>query len=345
MTVALEGIRIRSGDAVTAKENLVTLLGGIWLTAGLFIDGYAHANIIDTATEDFFTPWHGIFYSGFTFSAAWFAYLMYRRQNANGVRAWIPPGYGWAVIGLGAFAVGGIGDLIWHQTFGVETGTDALLSPTHLLLLLGLILVLAAPFKAVMATGGSTWLAIGSITMLALLASFFTAYARPHSNSWTLGIDYVPGGNGELYAVWTVAGVLLSTAMMAFAALYLIQRFEDLPFGTMTVLWAVPAILEAYSLGNTPGAAAAGGITAGVVADVLLRTVSGPKKGRVAVALSVGVMAGWSAWTLVAALGDSGLVLPAEIWTGQIILAGFVAVAMTMLALPDGAHETNGTRV
>jgi hypothetical protein len=155
MATALQRTRdhVQPQAPTTTAENLITLLGGVWLTAGLFVDGYAHANIIDTETEDFFTPWHGIFYSGFTFSAAWIAYLMYRRRGPDGLRTWIPAGYGWAVVGIGAFAVGGVGDLVWHSAYGVENGIDALLSPTHLLLLYGLIVVLAAPLQAVVRTG------------------------------------------------------------------------------------------------------------------------------------------------------------------------------------------------
>lgn len=329
MTIALEGSSARSDLAATAQENFVTLLGGIWLTAGLFIDGYAHANIIDTATEDFFTPWHGIFYSGFTFSAAWIAYLMYRRQNADGIRAWIPPGYGWAVVGLGAFAVGGVGDMIWHQMLGVETGIDALLSPTHLLLLYGLILILAAPLQAVLRTGGSVWIAVASVTILSLLASFFTTYARPFSNAWTLEYS---AANNDIFAAWTVAGIIVSTLIMGVSALYLLQRFESLPFGFLTVLWAIPAIGEAYSLGNTPIPAILGGLTAGAVGDVLLRVISGPARARIGVALSVAIMAGWSVWTFAGWLEADPFRLEPEIWTGQIVVSALVMAGLTMLA-------------
>ena len=44
-------------------ETWLVVAGGIWLLLGLFIDGYAHSEVIDTDTEDFFTPWHAIFYS------------------------------------------------------------------------------------------------------------------------------------------------------------------------------------------------------------------------------------------------------------------------------------------
>lgn len=33
------------------------------------------------------------------------------------------------------FGLGGFGDMIWHTVFGIEVGTNALFSPTHLMLL------------------------------------------------------------------------------------------------------------------------------------------------------------------------------------------------------------------
>ena len=44
--------------------------------------------------------------------------------------------------------MGGVGDLLWHQVFGIEQGIAALLSPTHLLLFTGVALILLAPFRA-----------------------------------------------------------------------------------------------------------------------------------------------------------------------------------------------------
>lgn len=317
----------------TTRENLVTLFGGLWLTFGLFIDGFAHANIIDTATEDFFTPWHAIFYSGFTFTAAWISWMMYRRRAPGTLRSWIPDGYGWAVVGLVVFAIGGVGDMIWHTIFGVEVGLDALLSPTHLLLLFGLIVILAAPMQATVGAEGPVWIAIASMTMVALLASFFTTFAHPLSNTWTFGFRAL---EDDIWASWTVAGIIVSTLIMGGSALYLIQRFDALPFGFLTVLWAVPAFGEAASLGSTMISAVVGGLAGGVVGDILFSLSTGSRRGKAVLSLTGGVLATWSAWTLAGYLwGPNGFKLEAEIWTGQIVLSGLVMAALTMLALTN----------
>ena len=108
-----------AGLPASRTENLLVMFGGIWLIVGLFIDGYAHSEIIDTETEDFFTVWHGIFYSGFLFVLLTVSWIVVRRSDDGPARSWIPAGYGLAIVGLAVFTVGGIGDAIWHTVFGV----------------------------------------------------------------------------------------------------------------------------------------------------------------------------------------------------------------------------------
>ena len=108
----------------TIKEDLVTSVLALWLIAGLFVDGWAHRNL--DGLETFFTPWHALFYSGFAATAAcgWSIWSGSTRR--------VPVGYRSGIIGVGIFALGGVGDLIWHSVFGIEVSLDALLSPTHL---------------------------------------------------------------------------------------------------------------------------------------------------------------------------------------------------------------------
>ena len=75
-----------------------------WLIVGIFVDGWAHNN---DKPESFFTPWHGLFYSGFTATALWLL-SRYRRHGS------IPVGYGLGFLGLALFAAGGVADMVWH---------------------------------------------------------------------------------------------------------------------------------------------------------------------------------------------------------------------------------------
>ena len=51
------------------RDDLVTIVLGLWFVVGLLLDAWAHNNL--RGLESFFTPWHGVFYSGFAATAAW----------------------------------------------------------------------------------------------------------------------------------------------------------------------------------------------------------------------------------------------------------------------------------
>jgi hypothetical protein len=111
------------------------------------------------------------------------------RRRASGAVDWrlsfLPPGYEGARVGLALFALGGIGDAAWHTALGVERGVDALLSPTHLVLFVGLILILTAPFRAAAVAPDPVpgqWTVAASVTSATALVGFFLNFA------WGLGI-------------------------------------------------------------------------------------------------------------------------------------------------------------
>jgi len=102
-----------------------------WFVGGLFLDGWAHTHgKVDTS---FFTPWHGVLYSGHLATLLYLGWQWSRQRT-------LPAGYGLSLAGALLFVVGGVGDFIWHELFGIERSIEALLSPTHLLLALGLAL-------------------------------------------------------------------------------------------------------------------------------------------------------------------------------------------------------------
>lgn len=41
------------------------------------------------------------------------------------------------MVGIALFGVAGVGDMAWHEVFGIEANVEALLSPTHLLVIVG----------------------------------------------------------------------------------------------------------------------------------------------------------------------------------------------------------------
>lgn len=173
----------RPGATLASSYHLVTMLLGVWTVGGVFVDGWAHINLASTR-ETFFTPWHGLLYSGFTAVSAWMALPLLRRGRGVTVADSVSVGYGLGFAGLVLFAAGGAGDAVWHALLGIEVGIDALLSPTHLLLLTGGILMLTSPLRAAwhshdqpVPTLRQLLPAVLSVTLTAALVAFFFAYA------------------------------------------------------------------------------------------------------------------------------------------------------------------------
>src|SRR6266852_4461299 len=124
----------------------VTLLS-TWLIGGLFLDGWAHNHI--ASLETFFTPWHAVLYSGYAALAAlYFVPALRNRRAGSPWQRVMPVGYQASLVGATVFGIGGGLDLLWHTIFGIERSVDALLSPTHLVLATGVILMVTGPLRA-----------------------------------------------------------------------------------------------------------------------------------------------------------------------------------------------------
>src|ERR1041385_5957069 len=108
----MDAAKDRAGVTVPSFDLRMTLLAA-WLLGGIYTDGWAHNHI---HVETFFTPWHAILYSGFLANLIFYAVTAVRNRRAG--KPWIPEGYRLAAIGVGIFAVSGVGDLIWHTIFG-----------------------------------------------------------------------------------------------------------------------------------------------------------------------------------------------------------------------------------
>ena len=127
-------------------DDLAAALLATWVVGGLFLDGWAHVN--QPGLETFFSPWHGVFYLGFVVSAVVLGRLVARHQRGRFDPARIPAGYGLGLVGMVMFVAGGVADGVWHTMFGVEVGVAALLSPSHLLLLGGGLLMVTSPVRS-----------------------------------------------------------------------------------------------------------------------------------------------------------------------------------------------------
>jgi hypothetical protein len=230
----------------------------VWIASGFFLDAWAHGHV---PVETFFTPYHGVFYSGMLAMILVLGIFIVRNR-LRGYR-WIdavPRPYRLALLGIPIFIVAGIGDMLWHLMLGIEEGVDALLSPTHQALGLGIFFLASGPIRSVVADRAPVTfarqlpLALGLATWL-ILVHFGTAYAfdpaagrtnapppiAPFTRSYltALSIGYYKVSLGVLV-------VIFQSSVMAGLALWAAARTR-LQFGTLTLL---------YLAGNVPAAAA-----------------------------------------------------------------------------------------
>jgi hypothetical protein len=227
----------------------------LWLTMGVFLDGFAHHNLPESL-ETFFTPWHGVLYAGFLVLAGFLLFHQFRNM-ARGY-AWnraLPAGYRLALIGIGVFGLGGMGDFVWHTLFGIEEGVEALLSPTHLTLAAGGLLLSSSPLRAAIrrfsgvAQPGWTKLFPALLsTMFSLsVLTFFTEYVNTLFSPERVVENPFANGPEVFTHYWTalgVAGVLLPAALVTGAVLFVVRRWR-LPTGALTLIVSGNGLLMA----------------------------------------------------------------------------------------------------
>jgi hypothetical protein len=323
----------------TWGEDLVTVVLGSWLTLGGFVDGYAHRNL-DTP-ETFFTPWHAVLYSGFLAVAFWLTWLVIRgRPQTPSLTGAIPIGYGTSVAGVVVFMAGAIGDMFWHIIFGIEVSIDALLSPTHLLLLIGALLILSGPLRAAWfdddpSPGLRALLpAVLAATMAAAQLGFFFQYMDGTSVR-LMETPYIPGVETGYFAVVAGVGSVLITTMILMGALLLLMRRWTVPFGAGLVLFSgfglLMELLEGF---DYPGELIAP-LVAGLAVDLLVRALR-PGADRPAslriLAFAVPVVM-WIVHFAVFSV-SAEINWPVSVWTGLIVFAGLAGIGLSLLAFP-----------
>src|SRR6266850_2433929 len=319
------------------------VLLSFWFVGGLFLDGWAHNHIPEL--ESFFTPWHAVFYTGFL-AVAGFLSATLVPNHAKGY-PWqhaMPPGYELAILGVLTFMAGGIGDMIWHEIFGIESNVEALLSPTHLVLAVGMTLIISGPFRAGWRRltdqneAAPEWIALLpqllSLMFVWSVWSFLTQFAHPLVDPWAAA-GYRPPGSRGLALLRTslgIAGFLLQTGVMMGVVLCTVRRWT-LPLGSLALVFGLNAAFmslmhDQYRL--IPGAA-----LAGLGTDLLIRWLkpsierSGPLR---LFALAVPMV--YYALYYVALIVTHGLEWSVHVWTGSIVLSGIVGLLLSYVLIP-----------
>ncbi len=316
----------------TASEDAITLVLALWTLIGLLVDAFFHST--DPGLESFWTPWHALFYSGFTATAGWLGWMALKRNDGTGGNwlDWAPTGYRISLIGVVLFAIGGIGDAIWHTLFGVETSVDALLSPTHLFLFAGLLMILSSPFRSAWLSDdtsrpsfGAFLVPLASLVFTSTLVAFMLSYAWAPSMSSSISLPYDPNDFfSEVMAERLVMGVILTT-LVSYVPLLLAGLRWRLPFGSATLF--LTFLNVAIALGfdeDLEGIPAA--FIAGLVFDLLV--LSGASRKLVT---AIPPLAHWGLLFARFAGTEQGLGLAPEIWGGAIVLASLALLTVELL--------------
>lgn len=348
----------RAFTSVSTRESRRVKISGLsfdWLmvllslafVGGLYLDGWAHNH--GRVDQSFFTPWHAFLYVGFLLTAAALVgtvWLNWRRGFS--LAAAIPDGYRSSVAVLLIFGAGGVGDLAWHTAFGIEEDIEALFSPTHLLLGIGMMLIVTGPLSAGWMDGGRNgrWRTIGpallSASLLISILTFFMLFGHP--------VTQVIAGNSHRHyqndvgIVAGMLGLLITSGQMIGVVLLLLRRWQ-LPFGSLTLIWGLNTLAMTiidYEVAHQLWLG--GGMLAGaMLADLLLLwlrpSVEGLGRLRlIAIAGPMLLIGGYFA----ALMATEGTRWTIHLWSGSIVLAGTQGILLSYLVAPPALPRGDG---
>lgn len=339
----------RTGSVRGATVGELAWAGtALLLVVGVYVDGWAHLN--RPGLDTFFTPWHAMLYGG---AALYVVTLMTTwctgqpRGTATDVlrgrvKPSASPGVRGGFLGVGVFAAGGLADMVWHEVLGIEVAVDALVSPTHLLLLMGGLLMVSAPARTVTARSSTevTGRVVVSLSVAATAAllGFFTSYVSVFVDpAARVAAALVPEGSpghraAELPVVVGLASYLVTTVVIVGPILWTLRDRRRPVVTSPTVVVAAVALLGAGLTEYRFLAPAIGAVVGAAVVELAV-VVTRPRRIRLFLggALPLGIWAG----QLMGMVVGPGVGWMPALWAGAVILAGLVGLGMASLAVPS----------
>lgn len=324
------------------RRDLITSLIGLWIVIGIFIDGWAHVHILDLI-DTFFTPWHASFYSGVIAFGLWIAFLI----RKSGSVSQLPIGYRGGALGVAIFAVGGAIDMLWHTLLGFEASIDALLSPPHLVLLTGVLLMGTTAWRSQRASSPTATVPeLISLTSVVAITSFFLNYLSPFR--WSApSLPYQENHNEDIVIMW-IGGLLITTAVLLVPTLWQLRDGRH-RIGTLTVFTLASGIGVSVAMSAgwgmnvlIPGVVAA---TLGALAGDLLFARLPWQSWRYGLPAIAAIIM-FIVWTLqlIAYAVTAGVVWPATLWGGALLFAGATGAALASLVWRSPETPTAATR-
>lgn len=313
----------------------------LWISCGFFLDAWAHGHV---PVETFFTPYHGVFYSGML--ALFVVVAIYA------ARASIPQSYRYPLLGIPIFLLSGVGDLAWHHFLGIEEGIDALLSPTHQGLGLGIFFIAAGPIISALRNRTALRSLPDQLPLIFALATwielvhFGTAYAfdpgagatnaPPAIGPFTpdyltaIALGYYKSGMGVLV-------ILFQSIVMAGFGLFAGTRFPLRP-GALTLMYVLGNFAAAAAFTNdTPLLATVivMSLVAGIVGDVIVALAQPTPERAIAYRLlGAAVPASYFATYFIVTAAVDRVWWDWNVTLGAVIWAGVIGFGLTLLSQP-----------
>ncbi|GAC1335043.1 MAG: hypothetical protein NVSMB17_17480 [Candidatus Dormibacteria bacterium] len=302
-----------------------------WIVLAGYFDAWAHHHNTLTTV---WTPQHAVVWTGLAGSALFVTLSLHRIGGGIvGMLGAIPRGYGLAVAGFGLTVSGGIGDLIWHQLFGIDQGFGSVTSPTHVMTAAGLALMATGPLREALSGSArrASWAALLSATLVMAMVFFFDEATHPFLAQWASRTYPIAMQPEQAEQLGTVEIVVWAFVVVGFL-LPLVLRFE-LPFGAFTLVLGVTGILTALIVAPMPVMVV--GLIGGLVADELVRALRPTRQRRLQVRIFAATVPLVMTLTYFLILTQTGGIWwPANIWAGAVVASGIVGVLVSLLVLP-----------
>lgn len=337
----MNGFDAASRPAANSLYDWAMAIASLWLSGGIMIDAWYHFH---STVETFFEPAHALLYVGLLAS-----YIITAAEILAHRR--LPRGYGVTVAGLVVCLVGGLSDMVKHSLWGFEEGFNALLSPTHLLIGVGMLLIVAGPMRSALGRSSPPRALLTQLPLLFSAASMMeilhwgtqfvflseaermnapiSPAAMPQATLTLLTLQYDKQGIGLL-------AVIVQSILVSGFFLYLARRVR-LARGAAAVLLLVGNAFIAAAHSNYPGqfvAVIVASAIAGFAADPFRLDPADQLTERWAFAAFTIPAAYWVVLLAILALTMGGIWWTPDVVSGSVLFAGLVGLFLNALTGP-----------
>ncbi len=344
-----EPSRTPSRPAPNLTYDWLMTIASLWLSGGIMIDAWYHFH---STVETFFEPAHALLYAGLLASYVFTAMAIVAgfRQGYRW-RCALPAGYEATLLGLIVCFAGGISDMVKHSLWGFEEGFNGLLSPTHLLIGAGILLIVAGPIRSALVRPAPPQTLLAQLPLLLSAASMLEllhwgtqfvflseaerGYApispasMPHATLTLLTLQYNKQGIGLL-------AVIVQSILISGFFLYLARRIRLAP-GAVPVFLVVGNAFVAAAQSNYVGqfvAVIVASAIAGAVADLFRLDPADQLAYRWSVAAFSMPTAYWAVLLAVLALTMGGIWWSPDVISGSVLFAGLIGLFLNALTGP-----------